>query len=376
MAERNGSLVSPVEVSTLHTVPLALRDEAGAGRAFGNDTEAVPKILIVDSQEMNRRMLKAILKSESCLIWECRKASEAMKVLHEERIDLVILDLVLPEVSGPELCSWLKANRRTQFIPVLMLTSVQGVENEIAGISSGADEFLIKPVRPDLVRTRVRAMLRNKALIDSLEEAETILFALAQAVERRDKNTGLHCERLAAYSVMMGEALRLSKPELTALYRGGYLHDIGKVCVPDAILFKTGPLTPEEWDIMRQHTIEGEQICKTMRTLAPVLPIIRNHHERWDGLGYPDFLKGPEIPLLARILQVVDIYDALTSARPYKAALSRDEAFGMMRAEVDRGWRDAKMVDVFINLMLAKPAMSEGDTMLESLSNMQAHLAR
>ncbi len=364
MAERNGWLVSPDEVSTLQTVPLAMRDTETA------------KILIVDSQEVNRRMLKAILKSESCQIWECRKASEAIAVLNEERIDLVILDLVLPEMSGPELCAWVKANRRTQLIPVLMLTSVQGVENEIAGISSGADEFLLKPVHPGIVRTRVRAMLRNKVVIDSLEEAETILFALAQAVERRDKNTGLHCERLAAYSVMMGEALRLSKPEVTALYRGGYLHDIGKVCVPDAILFKTGPLTPEEWDIMRQHTIQGEQICKTMRSLAPVLPIIRNHHERWDGMGYPDFLKGPEIPLLARILQVVDIYDALTSARSYKAAMSPDEAFGQMRAEVERGWRDAEMVDVFVNLMLAKPAMTESHTMLESLSNMQAHLAR
>ena len=376
MAVRNEWLDSPDVVATLHTVPLALRDEDRAGTGHDNQAEAAPKILIVDSQEINRRMLKAILKSESYRIWECRKASEAMAVLEQERIDLVVLDLVLPEVSGPELCALLKSNRRTQLIPVLMLTSVQGVENEIAGISSGADEFLIKPVPPGIVRTRVRAMLRNKALIDSLEEAETILFALAQAVERRDKNTGLHCERLAAYSVMMGEALRLSKPELTALYRGGYLHDIGKVCVPDAILFKAGPLSPEEWDVMRQHTVQGEQICKTMRSLAPVLPIIRNHHERWDGLGYPDCLKGPRIPLLARVLQVVDIYDALTSARSYKPALSREEAFGLMRAEVDRGWRDSEMVDLFINLMVGRPAMSEGDTMLESLSNMQAHLAR
>src|SRR5581483_8996207 len=183
-----------------------------------------------------------------------------------------------------------------------------GIENEIAGISSGADEFLIKPLHPAVVRTRVRAMLRNKSLIDSLEEAETILLALAQTVEHRDKYTDKHCQRLAVASVMLGEALGLPSQDLTALYRGGYLHDIGKIAIPDAILFKQGSLTSQEWDVMRSH--------------PPVLPIIRSHHERWDGSGYPDGLAGEDIPLLARILQVSDIYDALTSERPYKPALT------------------------------------------------------
>src|SRR6202047_1401764 len=219
---------------------------------YGNVPAA---ILIVDSEEINRRLLKAIFKTAPYRILEARKASEAMALLQSERIDLVILDLMLPEMSGPELCRWIRSNRPTQLVPVLMITSVQGVQNEIVSISSGADEFLVKPLHPAVVRARVRAMLRNKAIIDSLEEAETILFALAQAVEHRDRYTGQHCQRLAVTSVMLGEALGLPSCDLTALYRGGYLHDIGKICIPDAILFKQGVLTSEEWVVLRSHSV-------------------------------------------------------------------------------------------------------------------------
>jgi putative two-component system response regulator len=231
-----------------------------------------------------------------------------------------------------------------------MLTSVQGVENEVNGIDSGADEFLIKPLHPTVVRTRIRAMLRNKAAIDSLEEAEAILFALAQAIEHRDKYTGGHCQRLARYSVSLGLALGLPRPQLLALHRGGFLHDIGKVAVPDAILFKPGRLDEHEWTLMRGHTVKGEEICRPMKSLAPVLPVIRSHHERWDGSGYPDGLRGEQIPLVARILQVADIYDALTTVRPYKAAFSQAEALGVLDDEVNRGWRDADLVGVFRQL--------------------------
>jgi putative two-component system response regulator len=255
------------------------------------------------------------------------------------------------------------------------------VENEVAGFESGADEFLIKPLRPALVRTHIRSMLRKKALTDSLEEAETILFALAQSVEHRDRYTGQHCERLAAYGIALAQALGLPRREQLALYRGGYLHDIGKIAIPDAILFKRGLLTEEEWQVMRLHTIRGEEICRPMKTLAPVLPIIRSHHERWDGSGYPDGLRGEDIPLLARILQVADIYDALTTARPYKPAFSHHHALEMMLEEARRGWRDPELVPLFSEV--ADRAAEAGEAfwggaegMHASLANMRRELAK
>jgi putative two-component system response regulator len=266
-----------------------------------------------------------------------------------------------------------------------MLTNVQGIENEIAGIASGADEFLLKPLHPAVVRTRIRAMLRNKAAIDSLEEAETILFALAQAVEQRDRYTGGHCQRLAALSVALGEALGLPRHNLLALHRGGYLHDIGKISIPDAILFKKGRLTDEEWEVMRSHTLLGEQICLPMKSLAPVLPIIRSHHERWDGSGYPDGLRGEQIPLLARILQVVDIYDALTTARSYKPAYTHDQALAILDEEVRRGWRDPELVSIFPQVFAESaldepeqipPELPEVRTMQLSLENMRRQLVK
>jgi putative two-component system response regulator len=351
-------------IATSETQPAAIEANLSAFEI----QSASATVLIVDGEDINRRLLRGILKTAPYRILECSRASDAIRLIESESIDLIIIDLMLPEMGGPAFCRWLKANRRTHLVPVLMLTSVQGIENEIAGLTSGADEFLLKPLHPTVVRARIRAMLRNKAIIDSLEEAETILFALAQTIESRDKYTGLHCDRLAVSSVRLGEALGLSRQDLVALYRGGFLHDIGKICVPDAVLFKKGSLTREEWDIMRQHPVRGEEICRPMKSLAPVLPIIRSHHERWDGSGYPDGLHGDHIPLLARILQVADIYDALVTARSYKPALSRDEAFRTMEQEVRCGWRDAELVPLFINTV--QNGMTDSlDNMLVAVSN-------
>jgi cyclic di-GMP phosphodiesterase len=330
---------------------------AGAGALSG--AEKPPTILIVDGEEMSRRLLRATLKTESYHILESGRAQDALAFLDQEKVDLVILDLMVPGMSGPEFCRSMKSDRRTQLIPILMLTSIQGVENEITGIASGADEFLIKPLHPAVVRARIRAMLRHKAVIDSLEEAESILFALARAIEHRDHYTAGHCERLAWYSISLGMTLGLPRPQLLALHRGGFLHDIGKVAVPDSILYKNGRLTEDEWSVMKLHPVKGEEICRGMRSLKPVLPIIRSHHERWDGSGYPDGLKGEQIPLAARILQVADIYDALTTARPYKAALSSEEAFLILDQEVDRGWRDPDLVPLFRRLH--RESLKNGD---------------
>lgn len=304
-------------------------------------------ILIIDAEEISRRVLRAMLKAGPYRIFEAHRPAEALALLEREPVDLIIIDLVMPELDGAELCRRIRSKRGARLIPILMVTSVGGSEHEIQGIAAGADEFLTKPLHPEVVRTRVRAMLRNKAAIDSLEEVETILFALAQMVEARDSYTSDHCERLAAYSVALGRALGLKESDLVALYRGGYLHDIGKIAVPDVILHKRGDLTEAEWAVMRQHPIKGEEICRPLKSLAAVLPIIRNHHERWDGSGYPDGLAGENIPLLARILQIADIYDALTTARSYKPALPPEEAFRTIEEEARRGWRDFELLYLF-----------------------------
>jgi putative nucleotidyltransferase with HDIG domain len=212
-----------------------------------------------------------------------------------------------------------------------------------------------------------------------IEETEGILFALAQAVEQRDRQTAGHCERLAFIAVAIGMAMRLERAQLLTLYRGGYLHDVGKVGIPDSILFKPGALTQEEWVTMRSHTTRGEEICRHLTSLRPVLPIIRHHHERWDGSGYPDGLRGKQIPLLARIVQVADIYDALISARAYKPAFTPHEALRIMQEETDRGWRDPEIIGLFFSMhegVISKIAeyTSEADRNLEAMRNTLANL--
>jgi putative two-component system response regulator len=212
----------------------------------------------------------------------------------------------------------------------------------------------------------------------SIAETEAILFALALAVEQRDRHTAGHCERLALMAVAMGVALGLARSSLVALYRGGYLHDVGKVGIPDSILFKPGALSSDEWVTMRSHTTRGEEICRHMKSLAPVLPIIRHHHERWDGSGYPDGLRGEQIPMLARVIQIVDIYDALTSPRPYKPAYSPERALEIIRQETERGWRDPGIVKLFFSMhqdVFSRIGDPEADSMRESLANLQQSLA-
>ncbi len=309
------------------------------------------KILIVDASEANRRKARSTLGDLGHELIEAGTTSEAISAISLNRVDLVLIDLVAPELGATEFCRMLKKASATQFLPVFVTAGYDDLESEVRAIEAGADEFLVTPLRPRAFRARVQASLRHKAMIDSLDDSETVLFSLAQSVEERDPALGQHCQRLALMAAAMGVALGLPAPEILALQRGGYLHDIGKVAVPDHILFKAGALTPEEWDIMKSHAERGERICSNMRSLTPVLPIIRHHHERWDGTGYPDQLKGEEIPILARILQLADIYDALTTARPYKRALSPEDAVQIINEEVAKGWRDPRLVELFTDIL-------------------------
>jgi len=197
----------------------------------------------------------------------------------------------------------------------------------------------------------VRSLLRLKRYTDELDSAEAVIFSLALTIEARDPATDGHCQRLADYAPRVGRALGLDEDDLWALSRGGYLHDIGKIAVPDAVLLKRGPLTPAEFDQMKAHTIIGDRLCGELRSLRRVRPIVRHHHERCDGSGYPDGLRGDDIPLLAQIMGLVDVYDALTTARPYKPAFTKEEALAEIDNEVGRGWRRRDLADVLVGVV-------------------------
>ena len=304
------------------------------------------RILIADDDPAMRELLAGLVRDlgyEAVTVPDGRAALAAVAATPP---DLLLSDVSMPGLSGFELCRRLKADPATRLIPVVLITGI-GDEHKIEGIEAGADDFLPKPFSPGELRARIRSLLRMKAFIDELEHAEAVLCTLGRSIEAKDHYTEGHCERLAEYGVALGRVLGLGEEDLGALRRGGYLHDLGKVAVPDAVLLKTGPLTPEERAVVQKHPVVGEEICRPLRSLQVVLPIIRSHHERQDGSGYPDGLTGEAIPLMARILQVVDVFDALTTDRPYRRALSQGAALATLEAEVQRGWWDRRIVWAF-----------------------------
>jgi putative two-component system response regulator len=288
-----------------------------------------------------------------------KSVEEAIALVSNGSVDLVLADGGIRHPGAIDLCRILKRSSATQLFPVFVLWPQSDPDAEVRAIEAGADAFLPAPIQPGKFHAHVRSALRRKALIDRLDDSETILVSLAASVEERDDALGKHCERLARIACSIGLELQLPAADILALQRGGYLHDIGKVAVPDQILLKAGPLTPEEWRVMESHTVKGEQICKGLKSLGKVLPIIRNHHEKWDGSGYPDRLRGEQIPLLARIVQLADIYDALTTERTYKAALSPTAAIDVIRAETKRGWRDPYLTERFVDMLPSLAALDE-----------------
>ena len=309
------------------------------------------RILVVDDNPMNRQFLEDELTDEGFLVSTAEDGEDALQKVAAESPDMILLDVMMPKLDGYETCRRLKSDARTILTPVVMVTALTATHERIKGLEAGADDFLSKPYNRLELLTRVRSLLKLKRHTDELENVETVLFTLALSVEAKDPYTNNHCDRLARLSVALGEKLGLPREQLTALHRGGILHDLGKIGIPDAILLKPGPLNDVERAIVREHPAIGERICHPLKSLRLVLPIIRHHHERWDGSGYPDGLAGEAIPLTARILQVVDIYDALTTQRPYKPAYSHGQACAIMREETAKGWWDSSMVETFIALI-------------------------
>ncbi len=306
------------------------------------------RVLVADDTESVRSLFARLLSADGHDVVSAHDGRTALESVQRDRPDVILLDVEMPGMSGLEVCRRLKADPATRLTPVVMVTGQTHLNDRIRGIEAGADEFLSKPVHPQELRVRVRSLSRMKHLIDALDSAEAAFVTLALTIEARDPSTNGHCERLARHAVRLGRLLGLGSEDLDALHRGGYLHDVGKIGVPDAVLLKPGPLTADEFALMKRHPEIGDSLCAPLQSLRRVRPIVMSHHERLDGSGYPSGLRGDEVPLLAQIVGIVDVFDALTSVRPYRVALTPEEAGKYLVRQAQAGKFSRQYVDAFL----------------------------
>jgi putative two-component system response regulator len=309
------------------------------------------RVLVADDTESVRSLFERLLSSDGHEVISASDGRAALDAIQRDRPDVVLLDVEMPGIDGLEVCRRLKADPATRLTPVVMVTGQTDLSDRIRGIEAGADEFLSKPVHPQELRVRVRSLSRVKQLTDALDSAEAAFVALALTIEARDPSTNGHCERLAHHAVRLGRALSVDSEDLAALRQGGYLHDVGKIGVPDAILLKPGPLTPDEFALMKRHPEIGDSLCAPLQSLRRVRPIVLCHHERLDGSGYPHGLRGSDVPLLAQIVGIVDVFDALTSLRPYRVALTADEAGRYLVRQAQVGKFSPQYVEAFLDTL-------------------------
>jgi putative two-component system response regulator len=310
-----------------------------------------PLVLVVDDVRANRELLDGYLAALGYDVREAADGQEALDAIDAGEPDLVLLDIEMPKLDGLEVCRRIKAHPTRRLVPVVLITARSDRATRLAGVAAGADDFLTKPFDAQELLIRTKVLLRDRALDLRLDAAESVLLAMARAVEARDAYTVHHAERVGVQARAMGVAFGLDAEDLDIVYRGGVLHDLGKIAIRDAILLKPGPLAPEEFNIMKRHSVEGERICAPLRSTEHYVPIIRHHHERWDGTGYPDGLAGDSIPLGARIVAVADAWDAMVTDRPYRAGLPAEEATRRLRDGAGTQW-DERFVRLYLDLLV------------------------
>jgi putative two-component system response regulator len=307
-------------------------------------------VLVVDDISDQRDRLAGLLESLGHDVRQARDGMEALASVEAEEPDLVLLDIDMPRMDGLSACRLLKEHPRRRLIPVVLMAGSADRETRLAGLAAGADDLLSEPfdARELLIRTRV--LLRERSLNKRLDASTGVIHALARAIEARDLYMLHHAERVAATARELGRLHGLGDAELPALHEGALLHDLGKIAIPDSILLKPGKLTTAELQIMRTHSAEGERIALPLRSVSAALPVIRHHHERFDGAGYPDHLAGAEIPFGARATAVGDGWDAMTNDRAYRRRLETDEALARLKGGAGSQW-DPALVDSFVHLL-------------------------
>jgi putative two-component system response regulator len=316
------------------------------------DTDENPRILIVDDEPRNLKYLEALLLPFHYDVVKVPNGKEALSVVSKVDIDLILLDVMMPNMNGYEVCRRLKGGESTRLIPIVMVTALNDMEAKIKGIDNGADDFISKPFNKMELLTRVKNLINVKSLNNNLTSLENTLFSLANAVEAKDKYTSGHIWRVSELAVALSKKIGLSEKRIQEVKVGGIIHDLGKIGVPKDILNKPGRLSPEELDIMQNHPDIGYKICLPIKkTLGMALDIVRYHHEKIDGSGYPDGLKGDAIPLGAKIMAVVDIYDALISDRPYRKGMSKERAQEILRQDSAEGKLDSKLAEYLIEIV-------------------------
>jgi putative two-component system response regulator len=322
-------------------------------------TVTLPLILAVDDEASNLQLLRQILQDHYRLRF-AKDGPRALELVREEAPDLILLDVMMPGMSGYEVCAALKADPRTASIPVIFVTALTDTDDELEGFEAGAVDYITKPVSPPIVRARVRTHLSLVRMEELRATRLEIVQRLGLAAEYKDNETGLHVIRMSHFSRILGLAAGMTEAEADDLLHAAPMHDVGKIGIPDRILQKPGPLDPDEWKIMQSHATIGAEIIGDHPSgmLALARNIALTHHEKWDGSGYPKGLSGADIPLEGRITAIADVFDALTSVRPYKKAWTEEEALDFLVKQKGKHF-DPNLVDLFIGQMPAIRAIRQ-----------------
>ena len=317
--------------------------------AIPSGGERVAKILLADDAPQSLERIRAMLTVAGYEVSTARDGEETLLNVETESPDLILLDAMTPKLTGLQVCARLKQDGRKRLIPVIMLSSDQTKKQRMRSFEAGADDLLPKPVSRVELLARIGSLVGSKLLNEEMVGLEKAILALAIAIEAKDPYSRGHLERVSSYSARLGEKVGLSRTDKQLIKRAAILHDVGKIGIKESILLKAGPLSREEFDHIKEHCAIGERICQPLGDRL-ILDAVRHHHERFDGSGYPDGIKGSEIPLSARIMTIADAYDALTHDRPYRKGFHCDKALSILRDEVGRQF-DPELALSFISMV-------------------------